>query len=234
VAFRALESTGTRVAGAGRPPLSFHRPLIAVVAIAMLVLGCGGESAQVSSTQPSTVVGATPSAKAIATAAATATEQPTPTPTEAATPEPTAEPTPEPTPEPTAKPTPRPTPEPTPKPIVYATLSDRSWQKVVKAPDSYLGRTYQIWACITQFDAATGLDTFRGQGSNKKLEYWYSDGDNTLFTGDEDRLSDFVQDDLVYLKVTVLGSYSYDTQVGGNTTVPWFEVDKIARKGSCD
>ena len=123
--------------------------------------------------------------------------------------------------------------EPTPKPVVYAVLSDRSWQKVVKAPDKYFGRTYQVWACISQFDAATGADTFRGQGSNKKRSYWYLDADNALFTGDEDQLSDFVQDDVVLMRVTVLGSFSYDTQNGGNTTVPSFEVDRISRKGSC-
>ena len=35
------------------------------------------------------------------------------------------------------------------------------------------------------------------------------------------------------MNVVVLGSYSYDTQVGGNTTVPQFQVNKITRKGSC-
>ncbi len=210
--------------------MPLYRSILAIAAIAVLVVACGGASASPVSTQPSAVAQATPTATPTITAEATPTVQPTPEPTATATPAPTPEPTPEPTP----KPTPKPTPAPTPKPIVYATLSDRSWQKVVKAPDSYMGRTYQIWACISQFDAATGLDTFRGQGSNKKREYWYLDGENALFTGDEGRLSDFVEGDMVYLKVTVLGSYSYDTQIGGNTTAPWFEVDKIARKGSCD
>lgn len=104
----------------------------------------------------------------------------------------------------------------------------------MKSPDTYIGKTYQVWACITQFDAATGADTFLGQASNKKREYWYSDGDNVLFTGTESQLADFVQDDVVVMNVRSLGSFSYDTQIGGNTTVPWFSVDKITRKGSCD
>jgi hypothetical protein len=34
--------------------------------------------------------------------------------------------------------------------------------------------------------------------------------------------------------VVSLGSYSYDTQIGGNTTVPLFQVVKIKlEKGSC-
>jgi hypothetical protein len=143
------------------------------------------------------------------------------------TPEPTAAPTPKPTPAPTAKPTPKPTP------VEYKKLSMRSWRKVVKAPDDYIGRTYQIWACIWQFDAATGPESFLGQAGPKRLEYWYSEGENASFTGDADRLSDFVEGDIVVMNVTVAGSYSYDTQAGGNTTVPSFLVNKITRKGDC-
>jgi hypothetical protein len=104
----------------------------------------------------------------------------------------------------------------------------------VKAPDDYIGRTYQVWACVTQFDAATGPDTFRGEASNKKREYWFLDGENALFTGDVRQLDDIVQDDVVVMNVSSLGSFTYDTQIGGATTVPWFSVAKITRKGSCD
>jgi hypothetical protein len=124
-------------------------------------------------------------------------------------------------------------PPPAPPPPSYATLSSRQWARLVKSPDNYIGDTYRIWACITQFDAATGDDTFRAQGSYKKETYWYSDGDNALFTGDSSDLADFVQDDIVVMNVTVLGSYTYDTQIGGSTTVPSFIVDKISRKGDC-
>ena len=149
------------------------------------------------------------------------------------TPEPTAAPTPtaEPTPEPTAEPTPVPTAKPTP--VAYNQLSDRTWQLLVKAPDKFTGRTYQLWACIYQFDAATGADSFLGQASNKQLEYWWTDGENAAFTGNENSLAAFVEDDVVLMNVTSLGSFSYDTQAGGNTTVPMFMVEKIRRKGSC-
>lgn len=137
------------------------------------------------------------------------------------------------TPAPTPKPTPKPTPAPTPKPVSYKTVSSRTWSLIVKAPDNYLGKTYQLWACITQFDAATGLDSFRGNASYRKESYWYTDAVNTYFTGSAARLADFVQDDIVLMNVTSLGSFSYDTQNGGNTTVPLFQVEKISRKGSC-
>jgi len=141
--------------------------------------------------------------------------------------EPTAAPTAKPTPEPTAKPTPKPTP------VEYKKLSQRSWRQVVKAPDDYIGRTYQVWGCIWQFDAATGSEAFLAQAAPKRLDYWYTDGENASFTGDADRLSDFVEGDIVVMNVTVAGSYSYDTQAGGNTTVPSFLVTKITRKGDC-
>lgn len=57
---------------------------------------------------------------------------------------------------------------------------------------------------------------------------------SALFTGDEDTLDEFVDDDVVSMNVIVLGSLTYDTQVGGSTTVPLFSVEKITRKGSCD
>lgn len=138
-----------------------------------------------------------------------------------------------PTPAVTPAPTPESTPAPTAAPITYAKLSSRAWSQLVKAPDNYAGKGYLVWACVTQFDAATGTDSFRAQGSYKDQEYWYTDGDNALFSGTTAQLADFVQDDVVYMKVLSLGSFSYDTQIGGNTTVPLFEVVSISRKGSC-
>ena len=134
---------------------------------------------------------------------------------------------------PTVEPTPEPTPEVTPAPIVYASLTSRQWAKVMKDPDAYLGSTYKVWACITQFDAATGADSFRAQGSYRNETYWYTNGTNVLFTGNEDALADYVANDVVFMRVTSLGSSTYQTTLGGSTTVPLFEVDTIQAKGSC-
>lgn len=60
--------------------------------------------------------------------------------------------------------------------MTYATLSDRSWAKLVKSPDAYIGKGYVIWGCIFQFDAATGDEGFLAQAANKKLTYWFTDG----------------------------------------------------------
>ena len=190
--------------------------------------------------EPGTAAAPSHSPSSVAAASSptpTPSQEPTPTPEPTATiaePEPTPTPTPEPT--PTLKPTPKPTPKATPKPasIDYKRLSDRSWARLVKNPDSKTGNAYEIWACIYQFDAATGTDAFLAHASNEKQEYWYLDGENSAFVGTESKLADFVEGDAVQMKVISLGSYSYDTQAGGNTTVPKFEVRKITHKGSCD
>ncbi|HEY3335282.1 MAG TPA: hypothetical protein VGK16_08640 [Candidatus Limnocylindrales bacterium] len=119
-------------------------------------------------------------------------------------------------------------------PSTYNTPSKRTWAKVVKAPDKYIGKGLKLWACIFQFDAATGEDGFLANASYKKQTYWNLYGDNAAFGGDAGKLSDFVEGDIVTLSVVILGSYSYDTQAGGNTTVPSFQVVKIKRqKGDC-
>jgi len=45
---------------------------------------------------------------------------------------------------------------------------------------------------------------------------------------------DLSENDIILMKVVGTGAYSYDTEAGGNTTVPSFEVASISRKGSCD
>jgi hypothetical protein len=129
------------------------------------------------------------------------------------------------------------TPEPTQAatyPKSYATLSARNWARVVKAPDNYTGKGYKVWACITQFDAATGPGSFLAHASNQNQDYWYLNGDNASFSGDAGGLAPFVEGDIVAMDVMSMGSYSYDTQAGGNTTVPQFMVMKIVTKGSCE
>jgi hypothetical protein len=143
-----------------------------------------------------------------------------------------------PCPEPVAEPTPEPTASPAPRERARATgfrrIAGRAWAKLVKSPDKHTGRRYRVWACISQFDAATGPDMFRGQASYRKERYWWSEGENAFFMGDEAQLEDFVADDIVAMGVVSLGSYSYDTQAGGNTTVPLFQVVTIKReRGSC-
>lgn len=127
----------------------------------------------------------------------------------------------------------RPTRERPATPRTYATLVDRDWQKLLKDPDAYAGDGYKVWACVTQFDSATGPSTFRAQAANRSLSSWYVDGANAIFRGGEAQLADVVQGDAVIVLASVAGATAYDTTIGGSTTVPTFEVDAINRVGSC-
>ncbi len=111
--------------------------------------------------------------------------------------------------------------------------SDRGMAKILKDPDAYAGRYFVVYGEITQFDSATGPDAFRADVANRNTtEYGFFDGENAIFTGTEKRLNDFVNGDVFKATVKVTGSLTYDTQIGGSTTVPEFEIIKITRIGN--
>ncbi|MER7418337.1 hypothetical protein ABT346_16400 [Micromonospora peucetia] len=119
------------------------------------------------------------------------------------------------------------TPPPKPKPSSYKTLSERQWKLIAKNPDAYVGRTYVIFGRVTQFDAATGIDTFRADVAHRRMADKYDYETNTLLTGLAADLDNLVEDDIFRANVTVLSAFSYDTQIGGETTVPLLQVDSF-------
>lgn len=128
-----------------------------------------------------------------------------------------------------------PKPPPPPPAAPHAKISERQWLLIAKNPDRYVGKRYIVYGVVTQFDAATGDDTFRADvgGVKRRPSYGFVDyPSNTLLTGSSTALANLVENDLFTAKVTVVGSYSYDTQIGGNTTVPLLEVDSISVTGS--
>ncbi|MEV7012205.1 DUF4190 domain-containing protein [Streptosporangium sp. NPDC051022] len=117
----------------------------------------------------------------------------------------------------------------------YKQLSGRGFDKLVKDPDAYTGERFILYGEVFQFDAATGNDAFLANIGPTKLQPssgYVSFDQNAAFTGPKSRLSDVVKGDLFQVYVTVLGSFSYDTQMGGNTTVPSFRIDRIKVYGS--
>lgn len=108
--------------------------------------------------------------------------------------------------------------------------SERQWAQIVKDPDAHKGEVYVVYAQIWQFDAATGTDHFNADAApTNTMSYGYFEGDSGWFGGGTKQLAPYVEDDVVVMTVQVKGSESYDTQAGGNTTVPSFTVLKIAR-----
>lgn len=84
-----------------------------------------------------------------------------------------------------------------------------------------------MYGRVTQFDAATGTDTFRADVAHRRMAEKYDYETNTMLSGSESDLANLVEDDIFRANVMVLGSYSYDTQIGGSTTVPLLQVDSI-------
>ena len=152
------------------------------------------------------------------------TQLPSQTPTSTA---PTAAPTPSTiAPSSAAPATSSPPPKPKPKPT-YKALSERQWKLIAKNPDEHIGETYVVYGVVTQFDAATGDDMFRADVAHKNMAYTYDYETNTLLIGSAEQLKNLVEDDEFRANVTVLGSFTYDTQIGGSTTVPLLQVDSI-------
>jgi hypothetical protein len=132
-----------------------------------------------------------------------------------------------PSPEPTktTKPAPK-KKEPEAQPAVR--VSKRQWAKIVKKPESYKGDKYIIYGQVTQFDSATGDENLLADTAHRNtMSYGFFDGENTLLTGNAKQLDDLVEDDVFRASVTVLGKMDYDTQIGGDTTVPLLEVNSL-------
>lgn len=118
-------------------------------------------------------------------------------------------------------------PTPTQPTVTYRKVSAREWKLIAKSPDAHIGETIVVYGAVTQFDSATGDEGFRANVDGKRHSETYDYDTNTVLTGDSSRLVALVEDDMFSARVTVVGSYSYDTQIGGNTTVPQLHVDGI-------
>lgn len=114
----------------------------------------------------------------------------------------------------------------------FEELDDRTLAQIVKAPDDHLGRQVIVYGQITQLDAATGRCVVRVSISHAPQDEWYDYEHNTMgFAGDGEAdcpvLDPFVAEDQVKMWVTIGGSLSYDTQIGGSTTVPAYYIDQV-------
>jgi hypothetical protein len=114
-------------------------------------------------------------------------------------------------------------------------ISARDWAKIAKEPDVHVGEAIIVYGEVTQFDSVTGPNTFRANvdGVKHPVSYGFADyPTNTILTNESADLGDIVQDDLFKAEVVVAGSLSYETSLGGSTTVPKLTVVKISVIGS--
>lgn len=102
-------------------------------------------------------------------------------------------------------------------------ITERQWALIAKDPAKHTGETVVIYGKVTQFDSATGTGTFRANVGGKKLPVSYgfvNYPSNVMISGDVGGLANLVEGDIFRGEVTVTGPYTYDTQIGGSTTVP--------------
>ncbi len=106
----------------------------------------------------------------------------------------------------------------------------------MRNPDAVSGQVFTLVSLITQMDAATGPCNFRGYWDNVSHAYSYQyAGDNAMFSPTPTVSSGSVcpildgidQDDTVRLVVRSQGSLTYDTQIGGSTSVPLFQILRV-------
>lgn len=110
----------------------------------------------------------------------------------------------------------------------YQALSDRGWLEIVRDPAAHEGDCVTVYGIVTQADTATGTDTVRaqvggtqGDSSQGILAY----PTNVIIAG----VSGLVQDDAFTADVWIDGTTSYDTTLGGKTTVPLLHADAATR-----
>ncbi|MFC4603153.1 DUF2510 domain-containing protein [Rhodococcus kronopolitis] len=118
-------------------------------------------------------------------------------------------------------------------PATYEQLTERDFALIAKNPDAAIGRKVVVYGRVTQFDSATGTTQFLARTAPLVPDSVYDYDQNTLVVGDTAALiRDVVKGDLVTMHAEVLGSYTYDTQAGGSTTVPKLSVNIVEVTGS--
>lgn len=111
----------------------------------------------------------------------------------------------------------------------FVSMDERGWALIAKDPDANAGTNVILFGTITQFDSATGNCAMLISTSAIQKEMSYDYDQNVMaVSGDWDTecptFDPLVEGDHVQLWATVNQSFSYDTQIGGNTTVPMVEV----------
>ncbi len=114
-----------------------------------------------------------------------------------------------------------------PPPGPHRAVSGRDWLLIAKSPDLHIGDRITVYGHVTQFDAVTGSTSFRASIDGVQHRRTYEYDTNTILRGTADQLANVVQGDVFRADVTVGGSYSYTTTMGGTLTVPILGVDAI-------
>lgn len=115
----------------------------------------------------------------------------------------------------------------------YQDLTNRQFAKIMRNPDAHVGEKVLVFGEIFQFDQFTGDDAFLAdvEGDQDSCEYgicdYWSKGSTALLVADGASFDDFIEEDVFMAHATIVGTYEYDTQIGGSTGAVEFTVEKI-------
>lgn len=115
----------------------------------------------------------------------------------------------------------------------YRSVSSRDWQLVAKNPDVHIGELYIVYGRVMQADSAMGAYQIRVNTDGQQIESYDYDI-NTVVDAGLGSFEEVVEDDLVTMWVSVKGSETYDTTMGGSVTAPKVAANIIEVYGSAD
>ena len=112
-------------------------------------------------------------------------------------------------------------------PNTYENLGSRDYALLIKNPDANVGRKIHVYGAVIQLDAATGDTMFRAATGTAPGDRYDFDDDVVVNCTNPAIMNNLVEDDIFEIFATVGGSLTYDTQIGGSTTVPKFTCQML-------
>jgi len=103
----------------------------------------------------------------------------------------------------------------------FPALDGPTWAQIIKNPDAYVGTRAILYGKVVQFDVNTGSCAFRMNTGPAQTRYSFDYNQNTYVeagANDCKLLGPIVQDDHLRIWVTVTGSRTYSTTIGGSAT----------------
>lgn len=123
---------------------------------------------------------------------------------------------------------PSPTQDPTDlDPATYQAISPRDFAVLAKDPDSARGSKIIIYGSVMQSDVATGSRYFRATVMGKPHADRVYQINSMITANDPSVIRNVVEGDQVTMYVEVGGTFTYNTQLGAETTVPLFRANII-------
>ncbi|MDL9944158.1 DUF2510 domain-containing protein [Gordonia sp. ABSL11-1] len=114
----------------------------------------------------------------------------------------------------------------------YSAVSAREWAQIAKDPSNAAGKRITVYGRVTQFDSGTGSTAMRADVGGEPAGPYDYDTNTIVISGEPGVLADVVKDDMVTMWVEVEGSMTYDTTMGGSTTVPKLSAYIVEVTGS--